>query len=123
MAIFKKPSFAAFPKFFLSLDPISKLVFISLGIASFSLLSFASWRVLLRLTAPQITIAAGDKRGESYIISDAIAKTIEKHSNIKITVLATGGSKENLGLLQQGKVQLATAQADIVSEDMDVPSG
>jgi uncharacterized protein len=122
MAIFKKPSFAAFPKFFLSLDPISKLVFISLGIASVSLLGFTSWRILLRLTAPQITIAAGDKQGESYIISDAIAKTIEKHSNIKITVLETGGTRENLGLLQKGKVQLATAQADVVSEDMDVYS-
>ncbi len=123
MAIFKKPSLTAFPKFFQSLDSVSKLVFISLGIASVSLLGFASWRVLLRLTAHQITIAAGDKQGESYIISDAIAKTIEKHSNIKITVLDTGGTKENLELLQQGKAQLATAQSDVVSEEMDIYSG
>jgi uncharacterized protein len=122
MAIFKKPSFAAFPKFFISLDPISKLVFISLGVASVSLLGFTSWRILLRLTAPEITIAAGDKQGESYIISDAIAKTIEKHSNIKITVLPTGGTQNNLELLQQGKAQLATAQADVVGEKMDVYS-
>jgi uncharacterized protein len=122
MATFKKPSFAIFPKLFQNLDPVSKLVFISLGIASVSLLGFASWRIMLRLTAPQITIAAGDKQGESYIISDAIAKTIEKHSNIKITVKDTGGTKENLEFLQQGKAQLATAQADVVSEEMDISS-
>jgi uncharacterized protein len=119
MATSKTPSFAAFPKFFQNLDPISKLVFIGLGVASISLLGFASWRVMVRLTAPQITIAAGDKEGESYIISSAIAKVIEKRSNIKVTVQETGGTKQNLELLQQKKVQLATAQADIVSEDMD----
>jgi uncharacterized protein len=119
MATLKTPSFAAFPKFFQNLDPISKLVFISLGVASITLLGFASWRVMLRLTAPQIIIAAGDKEGESYIISSAIAKVIEKRSNIRVTVQETGGTKQNLELLEQGKVQLATAQADIVSEDMD----
>ena len=86
---------------------------------SISLLGFVSWGVVVRLTAPQITIAAGDKEGESYIISNAIAKVIQKRSNIRITVLDTGGTKENLELLQQGKAQLATAQADVVTEDMD----
>ena len=80
---------------------------------SISLLGFVSWGVVVRLTAPQITIAAGDKEGESYIISNAIAKVIQKRSNIRITVLDTGGTKENLELLQQGKAQLATAQADV----------
>ncbi|BAZ39967.1 TRAP transporter solute receptor TAXI family protein [Calothrix sp. NIES-4101] len=120
MARFKKPTFATLPKFFQSLDSISKLVFISLGIASFSLLTLVSWRILLRLTAPQITIAAGDKQGESYIISDAIAKVIEKRSNIKVNVITTGGTKENLQLLEKGEVHLATAQADVVSENLDV---
>lgn len=120
MATFKTPSIAAFPKFFQSLDPVSKFVFISLGIASISLFGFTSWRIVVRLTTPQVTIAAGDKEGESYIISSAIAKVIKKRSNIEVTVLKTGGTKQNLELLQQGKVQLATAQADIVSEQMDV---
>jgi uncharacterized protein len=120
MATLKTPSFAAFPKFFQSLDPISKFVFISLGIASISLLGFTSWRIVVRLTPPRLTIAAGDKEGESYIISSAIARVIEKRSNIRVIVLDTGGTKQNLELLQQGKVQLVTAQADIVSEDIDV---
>ncbi len=119
MATLKTPSIAALPKFFQSLDPISKWIFVGLGVASISLLGFASWRVVVRLTAPQITIAAGDKEGESYIISNAIAKVIQKRSNIRVTVLDTGGTKENLELLQQGKAQLATAQADVVTEDMD----
>ncbi|MEA5574680.1 TAXI family TRAP transporter solute-binding subunit, partial [Calothrix sp. UHCC 0171] len=64
--------------------------------------------------------AAGDKQGESYIISDAIAKVIEKRSNIKVNVITTGGTKENLQLLEKGDVHLATAQADVVSENIDV---
>ncbi len=75
MATLKTPSFAALLKIFQSLDPISKLVFVGLGVASISLLGFVSWGVVVRLTAPQITIAAGDKEGESYIISNAIPRS------------------------------------------------
>ncbi len=53
------------------------------------------------------------------MVAKGIAKVIQKRSNIRVTVLDTGGTKENLELLQQGKAQLATAQADVVTEDMD----
>ncbi len=62
----------------------------------------------------RLTIAAGSKQGESYILSQAIAQVIAKHEpKIQIQLLETQGTEENIQLLEDNKVQLATAQADI----------
>ncbi len=62
----------------------------------------------------RLTIAAGAKEGESYLFSQAMAQVIAKYNpKIKIQVLETKGSEENIKLLEDNKVQLATAQADI----------
>jgi hypothetical protein len=61
-----------------------------------------------------LTIAAGSKQGESYILSQAMAQLIAKYQpKIQIQVLETKGSEENIHLLEQNQSQLATAQADI----------
>lgn len=107
-----------FFRFVLTLDPVSKLIFISLGLASISIFAIIIWNLSNRFTSPQITIAAGDKTGESYIISAAIKKVVERRSNIKITLEATGGTSENLEMLLAGKADLVTAQADVVSQKL-----
>ncbi|MBH8552010.1 TAXI family TRAP transporter solute-binding subunit [Nostocaceae cyanobacterium CENA357] len=62
----------------------------------------------------RLTIAAGSKQGESYILSQAIAQVIAKHEpKIQIQLLETKGTEENIQLLEDNKAQLATAQADI----------
>jgi uncharacterized protein len=62
----------------------------------------------------QLSFAAGDSRSESYILSCAIAQVVEiNQPRIHIKVIPTGGSVENIGLLETEKVQLATAQADV----------
>jgi uncharacterized protein len=62
----------------------------------------------------RLTIAAGSKQGESYILSQAIAQVIAKHEpKIQIQLLETQGTEENIQLLEDNKAQLATAQADI----------
>ncbi|WP_084776867.1 TAXI family TRAP transporter solute-binding subunit [Anabaena sp. PCC 7108] len=62
----------------------------------------------------RLTIAAGSKQSESYILSQAIAQVIAKHEpKIQIQVIETNGSEDNIKLLEENKVQLATAQADI----------
>ena len=60
-----------------------------------------------------LIIAAGSRQGESYIFSQAMAQVVSKYQpNIKIQVLETKGSEENIELLEQKKVQLALTQAD-----------
>ncbi len=109
-----------FFSFFENLDPQSKLVFISLGFASVGLVLFIIWNIIVRLTSPQLILAAGDPEGESYIISEAIQKVVQKKSNIHIKVVATGGTTQNLEMLQTGKAELVTAQADVIGQEMDL---
>ena len=64
----------------------------------------------------QLVIAAGSKTGESYILSQAIAQVVARHEpKIKIEVQETKGTEESLKLLEDGKIQLAAAQADIAA--------
>jgi uncharacterized protein len=123
MAALKTSPQLNFLSFFRNLDPLSKFVFICLGFASLSLVALTTWRVVGRLTAPELILAAGDSQGESYIISEAIAKVVERNSNIKIKVIETGGTADSLKKLEAGSVELAAAQADVASEDMDVSGG
>lgn len=85
------------------------LLLICLGVAVLSLIGFA-------LTSRQVrslTLAAGDPEGESYLLSRAIAQVITANQpRLHITVLSTGGTEENLRLLENGQADLATAQAD-----------
>jgi len=120
MAALTTPPKPKFSSLFRNLDSTSRFVFVSLGLASVSLFALATWTLANRFAKPQLILAAGDPTGESYIISEAIGKVAERKSNIKITVLPTDGTAENLQMLEQGKVQLATAQADVISEEMDV---
>ncbi|MBD2605091.1 TAXI family TRAP transporter solute-binding subunit [Scytonema hofmannii FACHB-248] len=109
-----------FLSFFRNLDPLSKFIFICLGFASLSLVvltTYHNFRVQ-GLMSSTLTLAAGDPEGESYIISEAIEKVVERNSSIKIEVISTGGTTESLKKLQEGTAQLATAQADVAPEEI-----
>jgi uncharacterized protein len=61
-----------------------------------------------------LTMAAGAPGEESYILGDALKKVVERHyPRIRITLLKTGGTVENLQMLQDGRAQLAAAQSDV----------
>jgi TRAP transporter TAXI family solute receptor len=63
-----------------------------------------------------LTLAAGDSSGESYILGSALKKVVERHyPRIRITLLETGGTVQNLEMLEEGRAQLATAQSDILA--------
>jgi uncharacterized protein len=102
--------------FFLALDPFSRLIFLGLGFASLSTFVIIVGNIVNYLTPPQLTIAAGDKTGESYLISEAIKKVIERRTNIKLQVEETKGTTQNIEMLSTGKAQLATAQVDVAAE-------
>jgi uncharacterized protein len=120
MTPFKNFSRGKFVEFILNLDPLSKVIFISLGIASTGLVVGITYRIINRILAPHLTLAAGDVTGESYIISKAIKQVVESKTNINIEVKTTGGTTSNLQLLHEGTAQLATAQADAAAGDVNI---
>lgn len=62
-----------------------------------------------------LTFAAGSVSGESYIIGSALKTVVERHyPRVQITLAETGGTVESLQRLEQGRADLAAAQADIV---------
>jgi TRAP transporter TAXI family solute receptor len=76
-----------------------------------AVLAIAWWQ---QSRTEHITLAAGAPSGESYILGNALKTVVERHHpRIRITLLETGGTVENLSMLQDGRAQLATAQADI----------
>ncbi len=78
------------------------------------LLALAMCQIFNRTQSHKYTIAAGMEKGESYLFSLAMADLVANyHPTIKIQVIPSDGSEENIQLLQDNKAQLATAQADI----------
>ncbi len=66
----------------------------------------------------RLDFAAGDARSESYVLSKAIAQVVSANQpRIQLKVLPTGGTVENISLLEANKVQLATVQADVPTGD------
>lgn len=64
--------------------------------------------------AQRLTLAAGSSTGESYILCNALRGVVERHyPRIRITLLETNGTVENLRMLEDGRAQLAAAQADV----------
>jgi uncharacterized protein len=85
------------------------LAALTLGLAGG--LAMVLWQ---RSKTEYLTLAAGTSSGESYILGNALKTVVERHyPRIRITLLQTGGTVENLQMLQDGRAQLATAQADI----------
>lgn len=100
--------------FLQNLDPLAGLVLFVLGGLSFSFVVGVTWNFVNRTRVHQLTLVAGDRDGESYIVSKAIEQVVEANQpKIQIDVEETGGSSENIDRLEKGKAQLATAQADV----------
>jgi uncharacterized protein len=98
----------------LKLD-VNKLVRTVLIVLSASFLIWLAVALWQQTRIQYLTMAAGDSSGESYIIGSALQRVVQKHyPRIRITLLETGGTVENLQMLEEGRVQLATAQADVL---------
>ncbi|BAZ45662.1 TRAP transporter solute receptor TAXI family protein [Chondrocystis sp. NIES-4102] len=78
-------------------------------ITIFSLILFFGFHTFVNFRPIYLTIAAGPSTAESFELSQVIAEQLSIYSpRIKLRVLDTKGSEENLELLQQRKVQLAS---------------
>ncbi|MEM7064489.1 MAG: TAXI family TRAP transporter solute-binding subunit [Cyanobacteria bacterium P01_B01_bin.77] len=61
-----------------------------------------------------VTFSIGDSRGESYILGKAIKQVVEAyHPNIRLDLLETVGSVDNINRLEHGEADLIAVQSDI----------
>ena len=64
----------------------------------------------------RLLIAAGQRSGQAFAVAEALKRVTERlHPDLTLEVFETRGSLQNAALLDQGAVQLATAQADQAS--------
>jgi uncharacterized protein len=92
----------------------NRLTQLTLAVLTLGLAGGLALILLQRSKTEYLTLAAGTSSGESYILGNALKTVVQRHNpRIRITLLQTGGTVENLQMLQDGRAQLATAQADI----------
>lgn len=66
----------------------------------------------------RITIAGGPANSETFDLALAISTVLrEAVPNLRVDVFETGGSSENVRLIEDGRVDLATVQADVPVSD------
>jgi TRAP transporter TAXI family solute receptor len=95
----------------LDFNRLMQLTLAALSVGLVAVITVVLWQ---RSKMEYLTLAAGTSSGESYILGNALKTIVERHyPRIRITLLKTGGTVENLQMLEDGRAQLATAQADI----------
>lgn len=94
----------------------NKAMLLAVAIASACLIAGVTVVLWQGSRTQQLTLAAGASSGESYILGSALKAVVERHyPKIRIALLETGGTAENLRMLEDGRAQLATAQADVAA--------
>jgi uncharacterized protein len=102
----------------LKLSPIRPALLreIALILLSVAFLAFLALVVYQTSRVQRLRLAAGSATGESYIVCAALKTVVERHNaNLRISLLETGGTVENLKLLEEGGADLAVAQADVLA--------
>ncbi len=94
--------------------PLLSLSRLLLLVCAIAIVGSAIWIGIRSQQVRQLTLAAGDPEGESYILSQVIAKVVAaNYPRLHLNVLPTNGTDASLRLLDSGKADLATAQADV----------
>ncbi len=62
-----------------------------------------------------LTMGTGGESGTYYAFGGVLASVIGENSDIDITVVSTGGSKDNIVSMDNGIYQLATVQSDVMT--------
>ncbi len=96
----------------------NRLRLLLLGILSAAVVVVPAMSLYRHSRVFELTVAAGNATGESFILSSALKTVVEnRYPKIRITVRETGGTAENLRLLERGEVEIAAAQADVPAGD------
>ena len=97
-----------------SLHKWNQIVFSSIFVLLLVLSAYFLVNYLKDNEKTKIIIGAGPHNGESYIFASAIARVVNNHyPDLQVEVIETIGSEENMFLLNAGKIDLATVQADV----------
>src|ERR1700761_9483589 len=93
---------------------INRVAQVMLSVFTLGVIAFLSILWIRQSRTQTLSLAAGASSGESYILSSALKTVVERHyPRIRLNILETGGTVENLRMLEDGRALLATAQADI----------
>ena len=94
-------------------EDFNRVLQLTLAALSLSLAGVLAIVFVQRSKTEYLTLAAGAPSGESHILGKGLKTVVERHyPRVRITLLETGGTVENLQMLEDGRAQLATAQAD-----------
>ena len=87
---------------------------VSIAVLCLAITGGAIWNLVKgKNSTIELKLATGSKGGDYYTFGAAIRQVITKNEpRIKLQVIPTNGSVENMQLLEQGKVQLALVQND-----------
>lgn len=95
---------------------LNKVWEIGLVVFSLALIGFVGNLGYRQTRVKSLPLAAGSSTGDSYIICAALRTVVERHyRGIRIRLLETGGTVENLRMLEDGRAALAVAQADVAA--------
>jgi TRAP transporter TAXI family solute receptor len=93
----------------------NKILLIAIGAVSLGLIAALAAILAQNFKTQRLTLAAGSTSGESYILGNALKTVVERHyPRIRIALQETGGTVESLHMLEDGRAQLAAAQADLL---------
>lgn len=62
-----------------------------------------------------LTVGTGGESGTYYAYTGMVGKVVSDNTGIKMTVVATGGSKDNLVSMEAGMYDVATVQSDVMT--------
>lgn len=62
-----------------------------------------------------LTVGTGGESGTYYLYTGMLAQVVGEKTGVKMTVVATGGSKDNLVSMDAGMYDLATVQSDVMT--------
>ncbi len=87
------------------------LPFLGLGVLGALVSAFFLWQNTARTY--RLVLAAGGRTGEYYAFSQAFAEVVTRnHPRIRIEVVETDGSPENMAQLRDGRADIALVQSD-----------
>ena len=62
-----------------------------------------------------LTVGTGGESGTYYLYTGMVGQVVGENSNVKLTIVSTGGSKDNLVSMDAGMYDLATVQSDVMT--------
>ena len=65
--------------------------------------------------AKEFTVGTGGPSGTYYAYTGVLSTVVGQKTDVKMTVVSTGGSKDNLVNMQDGVYDLATVQSDVMT--------